>query len=427
MSETILAENRALVDAEKMAAEHENWNFWVSVWDTVFIMAGLSIISRDTIMPALMTHLTDSKMAIGLIAALHNLGMYLPQLFVANRTERIRYKLPYLVWGSALFERGPYLLIAGAIWWFAKPSPMVTLLLFFVLLMTSALTIGFLVPAWYDMIAKVIPVNRRGRYSGIGHALGALLSMGCAYWAGTVLDKVAYPNNFALLFLAAYGVMFLSWIALALTREPPSVMTKQHIPFARFMSELPTILRRDRNYARFLLSRTTIQLGMLANGFFIVYGIERFGIDGIFIGNLTVVLVATQAVMSLVWGYVADRTGYKTLLAAAAFALAAAAAVALVAQSAIWLVAVYVLLGIYTGADYVAGLNIILEFSPPEDRPTYIGLTNSLLAPSLTLGPLIGGWLAGVFGYSGLFLTALVIVLIGGLMMTLLVREPRKK
>lgn len=46
-------------------------------------------------------------MAIGLIAAFYNLGMYLPQLFVANRTERIRYKLPYIVWGSAIFERGP--------------------------------------------------------------------------------------------------------------------------------------------------------------------------------------------------------------------------------------------------------------------------------------------------------------------------------
>ena len=152
-----------LAEAEAMAAKNVKWNFWVSVWDTVFIMAGLSIVSRDTIMPALVTHLTDSKMAIGLIAALYNLGMYLPQLFVANRTERIRYKLPYIVWGSAIFERGPYLLIAGAIWWFAKPSPFVTLLLFFVLLLTSSVTIGFLVPAWYDMIAKVIPVELRGR------------------------------------------------------------------------------------------------------------------------------------------------------------------------------------------------------------------------------------------------------------------------
>ena len=137
------------------------------------------------------------------------------------------------------------MLIAGAIWWFAKPSPFVTLLLFFVLMLVSSVTIGFLVPAWYDMIAKVIPVELRGRYSALVMPL-ALLSMGCAYWAGTVLDRVSYPNNFALLFLAAYGVTFLSWIALALTREPPSVTTKQHIPFARFISELPTILRRPQ-------------------------------------------------------------------------------------------------------------------------------------------------------------------------------------
>ena len=259
-----------LVEAEKMAADNAKWNFWVSVADTVFIMAGISIVSRDTIMPALVTHLTDSKVAVGLIAALYNLGMYLPQLFVANLTERLRYKLPYLIVGSGTMERGPYLLIAAAVWWFAKPSPTLALFLFYFLLTSSALTVGFLVPAWYDMIAKVIPVENRGRYSGIGHALGALLAMGCAYWAGIILDKVDYPNNFALLFLASFAVMFVSWVALALTREPPSLTIKQHIPFARFIGDLPTILHRDHNYARFLLSRTTVQLGMMANGFFIV-------------------------------------------------------------------------------------------------------------------------------------------------------------
>ena len=71
-------------------------------------------------------------------------------------------------------------------------------------------------------------------------------------------------------------------------------------------------------------------------------------------------------------------------------------------------------------------MNIILEFCSPEDRPTYIGLTNTLLAPARTLAPILGGWLATWAGYRGMFLVALVASILGGLMMTFWVREPRR-
>ena len=60
------------------------WNFAVNVIDVSFITLGLSLISRETVMPLLVNSLTDSKLAIGMIAALWGLGIYLPQLFTAN-------------------------------------------------------------------------------------------------------------------------------------------------------------------------------------------------------------------------------------------------------------------------------------------------------------------------------------------------------
>ena len=69
--------------------------------------------------------------------------------------------------------------------------------------------------------------------------------------------------------------------------------------------------------------------------------------------------------------------------------------------------------------DSVSGMNIILEFCAPEDRPTYIGLTNTLLAP------LFGGWLATWAGYREMFVVALVVAALGGGLLTLWVREPR--
>ncbi len=136
-------------------------------------------------------------------------------------------------------------------------------------------------------------------------------------------------------------------------------------------------------------------------------------------------LIASVALMNLVWGLIGDRCGHKLVLTGAAFAMALAALIALVSASQEWLLVTFVLMGAYLAADQVSALNIILEFCEPEDRPTYIGLTNTLLAPVLILSPIIGGWLATVAGYNGLFIATLIFSVIGGLMMAFWVREPR--
>ena len=427
MSETITTETPLEQTNQPNPHQHWRWNFAVNVWDEIFVLLGVSLVSRETVLPVLVAQLTDSKLAIGLIPAIFSLGVYLPQLLVANFSERMRYKKPYIMLVSGPGERGAYLLMGLVIWWLAERSPNVALVLFFILVAISALCIGVAMPAWYDMIAKVIPTHRRGLFSGTGHSLGALASVVGAFFVGSILQRFAYPNNFVVLFAAAFASMSISWIGLSLTREPPSTTVKAHMPLTRYLRQLPTILRKDSNYLRYLLSRTTIQLGTMASGFYVIYGIERFQIDGAGVGLLTAVLVGSAAVVNVLWGIVGDRRGHKMVLACAAFALALAALVAWVSASQIWLAVTFVLLGVYRAGDGVSSLNIILEFCAPEDRPTYIGLTNTLLAPVLTLAPLLGGWLAMTFGYNGLFIVALACATLGGCLMAFWVREPRVK
>ena len=83
-------------------------------------------------------------------------------------------------------------------------------------------------------------------------------------------------------------------------------------------------------------------------------------------------------------------------------------------------------MGSYQAAEQTSSLNIILEFSAPEDRPTYIGMTNTLLAPVLILAPLVGGTLATIFGFSTLFVVAALVAAAGALLLTLWVEEPRQ-
>ncbi len=56
-------------------------------------------------------------------------------------------------------ERFPYFFTAVAIWVFAVAAPTLTLTLFLFFIGMAAFSAGIATPAWFDMIAKVIPVQ----------------------------------------------------------------------------------------------------------------------------------------------------------------------------------------------------------------------------------------------------------------------------
>ncbi len=376
------------------------WNFTVNLLDIILITAGLSLVSRETVMPVLVSQLTDSKLAVGLIPALFMLGSNLPQLLSANVAERLRFKKPFVLLVSGLGERLPYLLIALVLLLFAGSRPTLALAGFFILLLATAVSVGVATPPWFDMIAKILPVNRRGVWSGLGHGLGALLGVVAAFFMGRILSTFVFPVNFSILFGLAFGLTILSFLGVALTREPPSLVVRARVPLIRYLAKLPAILRDHVNYRRFLVSRGVVVLGTMAGGFYMVYGAERFAGDGSSVaaltGLFTGVLIVGQAGANLLWGVLGDRSGHKAVLASAAFVMALGALAAYLATSQAWLVVTFVGLGVYLAADQVSALNVILEFCDPEDRPTFIGLTNTLMAPLFALSPLFGGLLVNL-------------------------------
>ena len=228
------------------------WNFAVNLWDIMFITLGLSLVSRDTVMPVLVSNLTDSKLAIGMIPALVTLGYYLPQLLSANISERMTYKKPFVAIIGFFGERLPYLLIAVSLYFLAVDAPLASLFIFFLCIGVASSSAGFGTPAWFDMIAKVIPVERRGIWSGLGHGLGAVISVAALYLVALpIMQRTAYPANFALLFTLAFVAMAVSWVGLVLTREPPTQIVKASMASTVYFRQLPQLLAPRRQLQAF--------------------------------------------------------------------------------------------------------------------------------------------------------------------------------
>ena len=411
---------------EREVETNYRWNFSVNVLDGAFFEFGLNLVSAETVLALLVSRLTPSKVVIGLIRAIQSLGFLLPQLLSANVAERLPRKKSFVNLWSGLGERGPFLLMGLAVLWFAESAPTVALMSLLLFAAISSISGGIATPSWADVIAKAIPERKRGLFLGARHGLGALLSVAGAAIAGWILGRWSFPQNYGLCFMVTSVALGISAIAFALNREPQNPTVKPRVSLGHYLRQVPGVLRRDRNFARYLVSRSVGILGGMAGGFFIVYGASRFDIGGTVVGGLTAVLVGSQAVTNLVWGVVGGRWGYKVVLCGAALSMVAATWITRVAPSSIWLGATFALMGISRAGDSAAGMSMILGLCVPEDRPTYVGLTNGLLAPASAIAPLLGGWLATLAGYQGMFVVALLVGVLGALLMTIWVREPRR-
>ena len=210
----------------------------------MFYALAISLVSRETILPLLVSQLTDSTISVGLIPAIFSLSFLLPQLFVANHAERMRRKLPFVLLGSGLLQRLPYPLIGLALLVFAVDAPEIALALFFVGISIAAFGGGIVTPAWFTMIGKVVPLRRRGIFFGLADGGGLLLGVVGAFFVGRVLDIVDYPGSFALLFLVAGVIHVISWFSLSLTREPASDDIKEAMPLQSLLPAIAGCLAR---------------------------------------------------------------------------------------------------------------------------------------------------------------------------------------
>ncbi len=417
------APERTDAEVNELAEKDYRWNFTVNLIDGVFFWFGLSFISSTTIAPLFISKLTSSTWPIVLLAVLSQSSWYLPQLFTASWTEGLARKKPAVVGLGFFTERLPMLLfpVAALV---AVRSPMLALFLFFWAYAWHSLGAGIIAPAWQDMIARCFPVKRRGWFFGVSSFLGTGTGTLGAALSGWILVTVAYPLNFAITFgIAAAGVI-LSWVFIALTREPaqrpPVVLHNSTTSWEKYRR----IVGEDRNFRRFLIARILGVMGSMGLGFVTVYAIQRFGVADSTVGLYTAAMLLGQTVGNLGAGLLADRYGHKVSLEVGLLFSVVGFVAAWLAPSAGWMFLIFGFLGMTTGIRIVSGILIALEFSAPQDRPSYIGIANTSLGLGSIVAPLLGGWLA-LAGYDWLFVASAVMGMVALGMMHWWVKEPR--
>jgi MFS family permease len=415
-------------DAEIQQEVERNyrWNFFVNAGDGVTFWFGMSFFSSTIILPLYVSHFTNSLFLISLIPVIGWAGFYLPQLFTANYVERVPRKKFFPVTLGLFLERLPVILLVPSTFFLSRSHPGWALGLFFLFYAWQNFGAGGIVVGWQDMIAKIIPVDKRGRFFGITNFIGNGAGILGALVLPFVLGKYDFPLGFVFCFGIAALMIFVSWVFLTLVREPAVYSSKPHISQWEFFRNLPAVMRKDPNFRTYLMAQIIFSVSGMAVGFLTVYSVKTWNLPDAQAGGYMIAMQVGLALANLFFGFLADRKGHKLSLEICILTSVLSLVLALVAPSPIWFYAVFFLRGAVNAGTFVSGISIVYEFTDAESRPMYIGLANTIPGIAVALAPLLGGWIAGGISYQALFILSAVIGAVGWGLLRFGVKEPRK-
>lgn len=406
-------------------AKHFRRNFFVNIGDLVSWSFGDSFVSADTILPVFVSTLTPSPVLIGMVRAVWQAGWFFPQLFLAPLVEKRNRQLPLVVL-LGFFERLPFLIIGLAILWFPKLTPDQAVVAFMLLYAWRSTASGFSALPWQEMIARVIPVSRRGRFIGIGFFLGRLIGVLGGVLAGIVLDRIIYPTNYATLFFITTVCVSVSLFCLSRTKEPvmevrPAPESGQPPQFKRLVK----IMREHKNFRNYLISRGLAYVGGMAYGFVAVYIIQLYGLPDSYAALFTTVLFASGTVGYILWGGIGDRIGHKRVIIVSNLIWVGGLLLLILMPSFAWTYLVFTLMSFSSTGGLVGDFNIAMEFGSEPERPTYIGLSKTLTGPIVLAAPLLAGVAVNLWGYMTMFIVSLVFSVVAVAVLGLKVKDPR--
>lgn len=389
----------------------------------MFGMTGFRLVNAPTFVPAYLHMLSGSDVIVGLGLALQQLGGVVSGVIGAAQIEHRPHVLRIaMVLGSLMRLQILGLALAG--WWLTGQSLLIAVLFFLFML---GLFSGPQNVVFQFLLAKVIPVQWRGRLQGLRNMMGGLVAAGLAYWAGhTLIQNNVWGNGYSATFLAAFVLTSIGLLILGLLiREPELPTLRPRMRMADRLREFPALLKDDPDFFFFMIARSFAVAGRVASPFYIVYVAHEIQLTGQTIGLLTFGFLIASTVSNLLWGPLADRFGFRISFVGA-LATWIASTILLMSVHLIWPIFIaFFGLGAAAAGYQISSQNIVLEFGHRDDMAMRLALSNSAESLMSTVGPLAGGVIAASLGYATVFWTSNVFLAVALALLIFRVKEPR--
>lgn len=406
----------ALVGSRERRRTQQSFVFGVA--NGSFILLGDALIHPVLVLTLFVSLVTDSAVLVGLVPALNAALWFLPQGLAAALVQGRRRQLPWATWSAIV--RAASIGVLAAVVLLVGVSPSSTLLLaFFACYTLYSLASGFGFVPLVELTARAVPPQQRDFFfsqRNLWGSLSALLGgfiVERALAQGEVGFAILFGVSFAMLTLAAYTTL---WIV---ERPAPARTTT----LRAWLAGVPLLLTRP-SVRRFLTFRSLLALSGVADPFFVVYAQAVLGIPAETVGLYLILSALARVLANPLWGWVVRWWGNRQLLQLTTalrlvMPLAAIGVQPLLAWDrlaryiehpdrvvTVVFALVFVVYGATLAAQMLANFTAVLELARPDERPTLVGVTNTVLG-FVAFIPMLGGYVVDRFGYTAVFLLSL--------------------
>ena len=262
----------------------------------------------------------------------------------------------------------------------------------FLLLICSNLGLSLECVAYQNYVSYVVPEKKRGTLWGIVFSFGYIISL-LAYPIMNALNERLdtfqyYRAGFLIFFIfALIATQFFLFV-----KEPKEEVhsTAQKINWYEYFCSCKDILAKDKNFRIYLLLQYLANFSICITTFSLVYFINLFNIPNEDTIKFTIIYCIVFGVGSYIGGRIGDKKGFRFIMLAALSIQIIFTFILLLNKDKFLVLIIYGVIVLGLAMKEVAVINIPIDSTSSINKSQYIGIANTITAPSLLISLLFG-------------------------------------
>lgn len=258
--------------------------------------------------------------------------------------------------------------------------------------------------AWTSLAADLVPANMRGRFFAARNLLLGVGGLAAVAAVALLLAGLDRRTEWSAVWLLALAMGI--GASLSYARIPEGELPREAPPTVKAGAHWLTIVR-DRNFMRYCSTVFVWNVALyMAAPFLNVHLVKNLGASPLWVGGLLATAIVFGSAGQVVFGRVADRRPAQSLMIHSGLAVAIVPLAWCFAREPWQVIPINVFGGIAWAAYLLASFNFLLAISPAGRERYYAGAYTMIMFLSLTIGPLLGGAIAAVYGIKTVLIAA---------------------
>ncbi|NLM78500.1 MAG: MFS transporter [Ruminococcaceae bacterium] len=387
------------------------------VWHGFFLAMTLSMLDLNTVFPALVTELTDSKILFGFLYAIMLGAPLVFNLVFSHYLKSQKYKKKFLLLGIYM-RSAAFLGMAISTWFFGRNNPKIAVYSFFIWVFLFSISAGFAGIAYADVIGKTLPRQRRAKLYAVKQFFASM----AAFAGGIIINglfkpgNLSFPGNYTLSLMIGFAGLAIASLGFFRVQEPASPMLEnQQQSLISYIRNVPDILKKDQQFRRFILLENLASFGIMMMPFYMIYASDTFQSSQTYLGRYLMIQVAGTVLSSFIWGLVSSRKEARVIVRFCMYleAVIPVAAIFLARTNPMLYGMVFLLMGFAISGRRIGFEPYLLDIAPEDRRTEYLGIRGTLNVFTVIL-PIAGGFFISQFGYKLIFIIVSAVLVLSG-------------